>query len=76
MKACVDLAGELAQRCKKVIAFEIDYPLYHQLQRTFAANEKVEGHQGDLLAAPLPQTAYKVFSNIPSHIPQFDGQVL
>lgn len=62
------ITDELAKRCRKVIAFEIDHTFYHQLQSKYEDYEKVELHKGDFLTAPLPQATYKVFSNIPFNI--------
>lgn len=61
------ITENLSEICKKVIAFEIDQNLASKLTSRFQ-NKPVEIKQGDFLSYPLPQTAYKVFSNIPFNI--------
>ncbi len=53
----------LSERCKKVIAYEIDGKLYERLKPQAAAN--VQLHHSDFLKCRLPDKSYKVFSNIP-----------
>lgn len=62
------ITEQLAFRCKKVIAIEKDQDLLLKLKHRFDQNPKIEIHQGDFLEYRLPQTEYKVFSNIPFNI--------
>ena len=61
------ITEQLIKVCSKVMAFEIDQNLASKLASRFQ-NKAVEIKQGDFLSYPLPQTAYKVFSNIPFNI--------
>jgi len=54
----------LGQRCKKVIAYELDENLFGSLR--FGGN--IELVNQDFLTAELPQKPYKVFSNIPFNL--------
>ena len=67
----------LAQKCKKVIAIELDDRLIKSLQAKFADNKNVEIIHGDILKINLPEivishqssvTGYKVIANIPYYI--------
>ncbi len=62
------ITEQLAFRCKKVIAIEKDQDLFLKLKHRFGQNPKIKIHQGDFLKYKLPQTEYKVFSNIPFNI--------
>lgn len=62
------ITEELAKRCRKVIAIEIDPRLHKNLTQKFANIPNIEVHQGNFLAYNLPQTDYKVFSNVPFNI--------
>ena len=53
----------LSDRCKKVIAYEIDGKLYKRLKPQIAVN--VQLYHSDFLKCRLPESPYKVFSNIP-----------
>lgn len=53
----------LSERCKEVIAYEIDGELYRRLLPRTAANVRL--YHGDFLKCRLPGSPYKVFSNIP-----------
>ncbi len=53
----------LAQRCRKVITYEIDPALCRALEGTLPPN--VQLVHGDFLRSPLPKGPYKVFANIP-----------
>lgn len=57
------ITRELAERCSRVITYEIDPLLAHSLQGTLPPN--VHLYQKDFLRAPLPDMPYKVFANIP-----------
>ena len=58
----------LADRCRAVIANEIDRRLCDALRMRFAAQPRVEVRCGDFLAQPLPPAPYKVFANPPFDI--------
>ena len=53
----------LVQMSKEVIAYEIDKKLYDNLVQKLIPNTKLI--YGDFIKSNLPETAYKVFSNIP-----------
>ena len=53
----------LAEKCGKVISYEIDPALYERLNPQLAQN--VVLRQGDFLKCRLPGGPYKVFANIP-----------
>lgn len=53
----------LAQRCAKVLAWELDEALAARLVGNLPPNVRL--FHGDFLAAPLPRGAYRVFANIP-----------
>jgi 23S rRNA (adenine-N6)-dimethyltransferase len=52
----------------RVIAYEIDNELYNRLVAKFGENSLLEVNQGDFLEQTLPNSEYKVFSNIPFNI--------
>ena len=62
------ITAELAKRCKKVVAIEIDKNLARKLQTKFINVPNVEVREGDFLLYPLTEQKYKVFSNIPFNI--------
>ena len=62
------ITAELAKRCKKVVAIEIDKNLARKLQTNFINVPNVEVREGDFLLYPLTEQKYKVFSNIPFNI--------
>ncbi len=63
------ITKELADHCKKVIAFEIDKNLHQKLKEKFQKlSEKIVIKPGNFLKDPLSNQAYKVFSNIPFNI--------
>lgn len=53
----------LAQRCRRVVTYEIDPLLAGRLKESLPPNVRL--YQQDFLRAPLPQGPYKVFANIP-----------
>ena len=59
------LTGELARRCRKVIAVEFDRALCQGLRSRFRGNTRISIVQADFLRFPLPDTPYKVLGNIP-----------
>ena len=63
------LTGELARRCRKVIAVEVDARLCHELTSRFRDQPRVSIVQADFLRYSLPdRTAYKVMGNIPFNL--------
>lgn len=58
----------LINNSKKVVAFEIDKDLYSKLLVKFNLNKKLDLRFGDFLTTSLPETPFKVFSNIPFNI--------
>src|SRR5579885_2544150 len=62
------ITGQLARRCKRVIAVEKDPRLAALLAQQFADTPNVTIHPGDFLRYPLPCAPYKVFANIPFNI--------
>ena len=59
------LTRELAARCGRLLAVEIDADLCGELRRAFAGTDRVEIVEADFLQLPLPRGAYKVFGSIP-----------
>lgn len=57
------ITRELAKRCRRVIAYEIDPALCERLEETLPDN--VTLIRGDFMRHPLPKGRYKVFANIP-----------
>jgi 16S rRNA A1518/A1519 N6-dimethyltransferase RsmA/KsgA/DIM1 with predicted DNA glycosylase/AP lyase activity len=55
----------LLGKCGCVIASEIDPKLYESLRCGFAQTPNLRLLNADFLRSPLPQSVYKVFSNIP-----------
>lgn len=62
------ITAELARRCKKVVAIEIDKNLAKKLQTKFINVPNVEVLEKNFLLHPLNEPRYKVFSNIPYNI--------
>lgn len=62
------ITKELAQKAKKVIAFEIDQNLFNGLSQRFQDDKNVELRLGNFVSYTLPNYPYKVFSNIPFNI--------
>ena len=62
------ITATLADRCRAVIANEIDGPLCDTLRSRFAERPGVQVRCGDFLAQPLPTEPYKVFANPPFDI--------
>jgi 23S rRNA (adenine-N6)-dimethyltransferase len=58
----------LADRCRSVIANEIDGPLCAALRSRFAERPQVQVRCGDFRSEPLPTEPYKVFANPPFDI--------
>jgi 23S rRNA (adenine-N6)-dimethyltransferase len=55
----------LLNKCGQVIASEIDVGLYESLRIKLSGNKNLRLINRDFLQCSLPQTDYKVFSNIP-----------
>lgn len=55
----------LAQKCRSVVAVEIDPRVIKTLQANMQPYPNVTIHHADILTMPLPHTPYKVFANIP-----------
>ncbi len=53
----------LSEHCKEVVAYEIDEKLYQRLLPHAPANVRL--YHADFLKCRLPESPYKVFSNIP-----------
>jgi 23S rRNA (adenine-N6)-dimethyltransferase len=62
------ITAELARRCAKVIAIEIDPVLFQSLKEDFQAAGNIELIHADFLNFSLPDSEYKVFSNVPFNI--------
>lgn len=62
------ITAALADRCRAVIANEIDGPLCDGLRTRFAARRRVRVRCGDFRTEPLPDEPYKVFANPPFDI--------
>ncbi len=62
------ITGQLALRCKQVVAIEKDPRLSALLLQKFADIPNVTIHDGDFLHYRLPRKPYKVFANIPFNI--------
>lgn len=59
------ITQELAKRCKKVVAYEIDPSLYKELSGNLNHHNNINLINNDFLKTSLPNYEYKVFSNIP-----------
>jgi 23S rRNA (adenine-N6)-dimethyltransferase len=62
------ITAALADRCRAVIANEIDGPLCDGLRARFATRPTVQVRCGDFRTEPLPTEPYKVFANLPFNI--------
>lgn len=62
------ITAALADRCRAVVASEVDDRLCDRLRIRFAARRHVQVRSGDFLAVPLPREPYKVFANPPFDI--------
>jgi 23S rRNA (adenine-N6)-dimethyltransferase len=59
------LTAELARRCGRVRAVEIDAALAQRLHERFAHTPQVEVVHDDVLGVPLPREPFRVLANIP-----------
>ena len=62
------VTAALADRCRAVVANEIDGPLCDALRTRFVHRQNVRVRRGDFLAESLPREPYKVFANPPFDI--------
>lgn len=58
----------LIKNCKNVVAIELDEKLNKILSKTFNNQPNIEIRNEDFLTTKLPETPYKVFSNIPFNL--------
>ena len=56
---------ELAQRCMRLVAVELDAELFVELRTRVSLAPHVEAVHGDFLQIPLPSCPNKIFGNIP-----------
>ena len=59
------LTRELAERCHRLVAIELDEQLHTALKESLGDDRRIELVHGDFLRRPLPDTPYKVFGSIP-----------
>ncbi|HVI69645.1 MAG TPA: rRNA adenine N(6)-methyltransferase family protein, partial [Magnetospirillaceae bacterium] len=62
------IAAALAEKSRTVISVEIDPDLASKLRENLRGYGNVLVYEADFLSLPLPQTQYKVFSNIPFNL--------
>lgn len=62
------ISSVLAERAKSVVAVEFEPRMASKLRSNMEQYSNVTVYQGDFLSMPLPETAYKVFANIPFHL--------
>ncbi len=62
------ITAELARRCGRVVAVEIDEELVSELRSKFGQFRNVETYRADIRQFNLPTEPYKVFSNLPFHL--------
>lgn len=62
------IAAALAKNCRTVITIEIDPRLVRSLRKNLSGYGNILVYEADFLSLPLPQTRYKVFSNIPFNL--------
>ena len=59
------LTRELARRCRKVVAVEVDGALSEALRTRFLSDSRVTIVRSDFLRFRLPDVSYKILGNIP-----------
>lgn len=59
------ITSVLAQRCRQVIAIEIEPHALAKLRKNLAGHDNVSIIEHDILTLSPPETAYKIFANIP-----------
>lgn len=62
------ITKELAKVCRKVISVEYDNALFEELKRNVSNVENIELRKENILDTTLPESNFKVFSNIPFNI--------
>jgi len=62
------ISSVLAERCKSVVAIELEPRMAAKLRENMARYSNVTVFEGDFLTMPLPKTPYKIFANIPFHL--------
>ncbi len=62
------ISSVLAGRCKSVVAIELEPRIATKLRENMADYPNVTVREGDFLTMSLPNTPYKIFSNIPFHL--------
>lgn len=62
------ISAVLAEKCREVVAIESDSRLIKTLHTNLDKHHNVSIQQADALKTALPNTPYKVFSNIPFHL--------
>lgn len=62
------ITKELAKVCKKVISVEYDEALFEELTNSLGSAENIELRKENILDTTLPESNFKVFSNIPFNI--------
>jgi len=62
------ISSVLAERCKAVVAIELEPRMATKLRENMARYANVTVFEGDFLTMPLPKTPYKIFANIPFHL--------
>lgn len=62
------ISSVLAERCKQVVAVEIEPQALKRLRENTAGFDNVTIVEKDILTLPLPTTPYKIFANIPFHL--------
>lgn len=67
------LTDELSTRCNRISSIELDPDWYNYLINKYQGNKRIEVLHVDILKYRLPDTPYKVFSNIPFSI---EGEIL
>lgn len=62
------ISSVLAGFCKSVVAIEFEPRMTTKLRENMAIYPNVSVCEADFLMMPLPETDYKIFSNIPFHL--------
>lgn len=62
------ITAALAQRCRQVVAVELEPAALAKLRQNAANYANVEVVADDILTVPLPSQPYKVFANIPFNL--------
>ncbi|MDE2868442.1 MAG: rRNA adenine N(6)-methyltransferase family protein [Chloroflexota bacterium] len=62
------LTAQLSQRCRHVVAYEVDPNVFRGLERRFRDSANVTLVHADFLTCALPRGPYKVCANLPFNI--------